>query len=163
MFPSETPFSLMADLDFTLFLDPTSPPGKQPYSKPGWEKGAVKEAPESKPQPQSVLGDVIRTPEEQPNHWQLTKGFHILYLISASYHEGQRGLALSVFTFHKWRNICPFSQSVSQSTNIFQASLYSWYNAGLWESRKKCILFLPSIAHSWAHSSLFPEGQMSAL
>lgn len=91
---------------------------------------------------------MIKTTEEQPSDWQFTKSFHILYLILASHQEGQRGQVLSFFPFHKWRNIYPFIRSVSQSANIYQARVYSWYNAGLWESSESYIPFLLLIAHS---------------
>lgn len=106
-------------------------------------RGTVKKTPESEPQPESILRAVIRRAAK----WVTV---HTLFLISASFYEGWEGQVLSFFTFHKWRHIHTFMRSVSQPVNVYQASVYSWYNAGHCESSKTCVPFLLSVAHSWA-------------
>lgn len=101
MFSLEIP-SLKADVDFTFFLrlfalDPTELPlsERSPKTSPDQKWGRdVKEASAHKPQPKSVLRDIIRTVE---SHQMVD----IFYLISASCQEGWGGQALSFFTFHK--------------------------------------------------------------
>lgn len=145
MFPLGTPSSLKVNLNFILFLRTLCPgshilpfSGKEPPNKSGTEGGLLRRSLRASLNVNQFLG---LWSEEQPNGWQFTPFI--------SFHEGWEGQVLSFFTFHKWRHIHTFMHSVSQPVNVYQASVYSWYNAGLCESSKTCIPFLLSGAHSW--------------
>lgn len=137
------------------FLSQKGTPKQVWTRKGGWD---IKEASEHKPQPKSVLRHIIRTIE---SHQMVD----IFYLISASCQEGWEGKLYHASYFTNDETpIYLFVQSASQQTFI-KHLFNSWYSAALWESGKKNQrkIFLPWIDHSWPHSSLFPERQMSVL